>query len=412
MIHRRTRRLLVTLVAALTLAAGILAGTPALAADDAPRPAIAFDARLVGDETRARLVIDLDRRSEHQVFTLDRPRRLVVEFQNIFFALPDWPDRASPFVETMRFGAAGEGKGRLVLSLARPVRIEDATMRSVDGGTRHRLIVDLLPEEPEAFAEAARRSDSGHGGVSNTRHAEAPHVVVLDPGHGGIDGGASAAGGVREKDVTLAFARSVASLFADEPRYAVKLTRDSDRFMRLNERVEVAREAKADLFISIHADSLRQKRVRGATVYLLSRKGSDDIARQLANEQNRADMLAGFDVAKDDKAGDILIDMMRDETRRHSRRFASLLVTTLEDEVRLIGNPLRGADFFVLKAPDVPSVLLELGYLSNGKDAELLSSDAWRARAAGLVRQAITGFFDRVGDRSATADTRTQAERP
>ncbi|MGH6924159.1 MAG: N-acetylmuramoyl-L-alanine amidase family protein, partial [Propylenella sp.] len=218
-------------------------------------------------------------------------------------------------------------------------------------------------------------------------------VVVIDPGHGGIDSGAVGEGGLLEKDVTLRFAQELArQLEAGGALHAV-LTRNDDTFLALPERVKVARDHGAKLFISVHADTVRQDYVRGATVYTLSEDASDALAAAVAARENRSDILAGFalDDQPDDVA-DILVDLAQRETRNLSVRFAKSLVGDMEGSFELNSNPWRRASFKVLKAPDVPSVLLELGYLSNAKDEEMFRAEGWPKKEAETVARAVEAF--------------------
>ena len=223
-----------------------------------------------------------------------------------------------------------------------------------------------------------------------TGGALADYTVVLDPGHGGRDGGAVGRGGTREKVVTLAFARAMAEhLRAAGVR--VHLTRDGDRSLRLADRVAAAREHRADLFVSLHADSIRHRKLRGASVYTLSDEASDEVAASLAEGEGRSDVLAGFsgEMGDDQGVADILIDLMRRETETFSTAFAKHAVRSLGQSTRMIRNPHRSANFRVLRAPDVPSVLVELGYLSNRKDERQLADPEWRDRIARALADAI-----------------------
>ena len=220
---------------------------------------------------------------------------------------------------------------------------------------------------------------------------------MIDPGHGGIDPGAVVAS-IAEKAVVLAFGPSSKEQLEASGRYRVLMTRDDDRFVPLAERVSIARAAGADLFISIHADSLTQaQEVRGATIYTGSERATDAEAARLAAKENQADAVAGLDAAEDmqDVAG-ILMDLAKRETRTFSSVFARNLVEKLGGSVKMHKVPLRSAGFRVLSAPDVPSVLIELGYMSSPKDAELLNSPAWRGRLSTAVARAVDGYFDRV----------------
>jgi len=221
-------------------------------------------------------------------------------------------------------------------------------------------------------------------------------TVVIDPGHGGDDPGAIGLSGVYEKDLTLEAARALAAALEAHSGYDVILTRDSDVFVKLADRVEFARTHKADLFISLHADSIDDVSVRGAGVYSLSETASDDEAAELAARENKADLIAGVDfvnVAYDPQTTNILIDLAQRETKNASSEFASLLATELAETVRLRNNPHRFAGFRVLKAPDVPSVLIEMGYLSNAEEEAALRDPGFRQRFAAAVIGAIDDYF-------------------
>jgi N-acetylmuramoyl-L-alanine amidase len=217
--------------------------------------------------------------------------------------------------------------------------------------------------------------------------------VVVDAGHGGIDSGARGASGVNEKDVTLSFAKELQALFSADPAVRVVLTRDQDIFLPLSERVRFARQQGADIFISVHADTISSHGLRGATVYTISEKASDEVARSVANNENLSDAIAGLSVESDSsEVNDILIDLMRRETQSFSVSLAKTVLAEFEGSIRLINNPHRSAGFMVLRAPDVPSVLLELGYLSNAQDERLLTDAKWRAQVAKLVVSAVGSF--------------------
>jgi N-acetylmuramoyl-L-alanine amidase len=218
---------------------------------------------------------------------------------------------------------------------------------------------------------------------------------MLDPGHGGIDDGARARSGELEKDIVLGFSRALRDKIRASGKYRVAMTRDDDTFIPLAKRVDMARAVDADLFVSIHADSLRSAhRVRGATVYTLSETASDAEAQKLAEAENKADVIAGVDLSRepDDVAG-ILIDLARRETKVFSVEFARSLVKEMRNATRLHKKPLKSAGFRVLKAPDVPSVLLELGFVSNRQDLKALVSNEWQARTAGAIVGAVDAFF-------------------
>jgi N-acetylmuramoyl-L-alanine amidase len=222
---------------------------------------------------------------------------------------------------------------------------------------------------------------------------------VIDPGHGGIDSGAETADGVREKDIVLAFSLRLQELLVESGRFDVALTREDDSYLRLEERVALARANRADMFISIHADSFQQPEIRGASVYTRDENATDVLDAVLSENENRSDVIAGFTVPlMAPEVVDILLDLMRREMRVQSYAAAEAIVHQLEPSVALRRFPVRQADFFVLQAPDVPSVLVELGFLSNASDiANLVQSD-WRDRTAEAIARGISTYFDSLED--------------
>ena len=264
--------------------------------------------------------------------------------------------------------------------------------------------MDLGPVFP-SLRRFLTRALLGFGiSLAATAIAAADYLVVLDPGHGGRDGGALGSSGIAEKDVVLAFASQLRSVLADVPDIVVRLTREGDEALSLRARVEMAQKLKADLFISIHADSIREADIRGASVYTLAAKASDRIARALAESEARSDKLAGFpNVQSEPEVAGILLDLLRQETEVFSRSFADRIVMHLSRHTGLIGNPHRSANFRVLRAPDVPSVLVELGYLSNADDERLLTDPKWLDATARVLAEAIVGHARATGGLDATA---------
>ena len=221
-------------------------------------------------------------------------------------------------------------------------------------------------------------------------------MIVLDPGHGGIDTGTHGLDGELEKDVVLTFATEVRDKLAQSGKYRVLMTRTDDTFVPLNERVRLARSHNASLFISIHANSLPKKegQAEGATVYTLSEHASDAEAARLADDENKADVIAGVDLtAEPDDVANILVDLAQRETKTFSLQFAHSTVKEFKTIARLHKRPLESAEFVVLKAPDVPSVLIELGYMSNRSDLNHLVSTEWRTKTATALAQAVDDFF-------------------
>jgi N-acetylmuramoyl-L-alanine amidase len=385
----------------------VLAIVIALISSQATAEVVAEDLRLIGDESRTRLVVDLDAETEFGLLRLTDPMRLVVDLGDTVFARGASPAEPRGLVKEYRYGLIAPGRARIVLDLQEPVDIRDSFIIPAEGDQPARLVVEMVPTSREAFVAAARaeraqaltRPAPGPEGVSGGPPQGKP-VVVLDPGHGGIDSGAVGEGGLLEKDVTLEFALALAETLEKGGRVHPVLTRDDDRFLSLGERVEIARRNDAALLISIHADTVPQDYVRGATVYTLSEDASDALTAAVAERENRSDVLAGLALDEEaDEVASILFDLARRETKNLSVRFARMLVSEIGEAMPLNKTPWRRGAFQVLSAPDVPSVLLELGYLSNAKDAELLRSQDWKAESARRVAQGVEHFV--AGSRAA-----------
>ncbi|MDQ6437253.1 N-acetylmuramoyl-L-alanine amidase [Mesorhizobium sp. LHD-90] len=362
----------------------------------------ARDFKMAGDATRTRIVMHFDVEPELRWFLLRGPHRLVIELPETRFVFEPKTLKPRGLVRKVTPGSAGGGKSRIVLATKGPFEVGQAEIVPEEDGSGYRLAIDLaaaserefeaaLADQATTTATVAARK--GHRvGDSVDRPAEM-FTIVIDPGHGGIDGGARGVGGTVEKDITLAFALELRNKLQAEGRYNVELTRSTDEFLRLDDRVRIARQREADLFISIHADTISMKGIRGATVYTVSDKASDAEAQALADRENLSDQLAGIEVQDENhEVADILVDLIRRETHAFSIRFARTLVGELSNSVGLINNPHRFAGFKVLKAPDVPSVLVELGYLSNEKDEAQLRSLEWRGKAVSSIANAISEF--------------------
>ena len=347
---------------------------------------------------------------EAKAFVLSDPDRVVVELPEVAFRVePDRRAGAKGLVRSYRYGQFAQGRSRVVIDLARPakiVRAEAATF-SRDGLGPARLTIALAPDSREAFRAAARRNaalaqETGSPALPAPERSEKP-VVVIDAGHGGVDSGAiSHAGGDREileKTVVLDFARDLSAALEADGRFKVIMTRSSDVFVALEDRVRLARSASAALFVSIHADSLRSAQgVSGATVYTVSDRASDAEAARIADSENAADREAGVDSTETSgDVADILFDLTRRETRAFAHLFSRDLVARMSKATTMHKIPNRAAGFKVLKAPDVPSVLIELGYLSSDKDVKAMTSPDWRARSAQAVAEAIRAFMAPTG---------------
>jgi N-acetylmuramoyl-L-alanine amidase len=386
------------LVAGTGLAAGALAAP--VSADSFP---VATDARLGGDDTQTRFVVDLSRKVDLHVFTLADPYRVVVDIPQVTFRLPSKAgETGRGLIKAFRFGLVMPGGSRIVLDLVKPARIDKAFVVDRAEGAPARLVLDLVATDREGFLrKIALDQRFAHAQAPPAREqqsssSDARPLIVLDPGHGGIDTGTKGPNGQMEKDIVLDFAKRLREKIETAGKYRVLLTRSDDTFVPLAERVRFAREASAALFISIHADSLprREGDAQGATVYTLSETATDPAAARLAEQENRADVIAGVDLKEqpDDVAG-ILIDLAQRETKTFSVQFANKLVGTMKQTARLHKDPIKSAGFRVLRAPDVPSVLVELGYVSNKEDLQSLSSDSWRDRTANAMASAVDGYF-------------------
>jgi N-acetylmuramoyl-L-alanine amidase len=378
----------------------IIAIAIALLSSQAAAEIVAEDLRLIGDEARTRLVVDLDDEARFGVLRLTDPMRLVVDLADTAFAPGARPAEPRGLVSDYRYGLIAPGRARIVLDLREPVEVKDSFIIPAEGDQPARLVVEIVPTSRAAFVAAAREQRSeamampapAPRGIGGEPPRGKP-VVVLDAGHGGIDSGAVGGKNLLEKDVTLDFALALAEALEAGGRVHPVLTRADDRFLSLADRVAIARRNDAALLISIHADTVPQDYVRGATVYTLSEDASDSLTAAVAERENRSDLLAGLALEdQPDEVASILFDLARRETRNLSVRFAKALVNQIGNKVHLNKTPWRRGDFQVLSAPDVPSVLLELGYLSNSDDVELLNSEEWRMESARRVASGVERF--------------------
>jgi len=385
------------------LAAAItLAGRPA-AAETSDSSPVATDARLGGDEAQTRFVMDLSRKIDLRVFTLADPYRVIVDIPQVAFLLPPKAgEHGRGLIKAFRFGLVMQGGSRVVFDLTKPARVDKAFVVEAADGAPARLVLDLSATDRESFLrkvaidDKVARSDAPPVIAPHADPGDARPLVVLDPGHGGIDTGTKAASGELEKDIVLDFAQRLRERIQKFGKYRVLMTRTDDTFVPLGDRVRIARDAGAVLFVSIHADSLPHAEgdAQGATVYTLSETATDSEAARLAEKENRADVIAGVDLKTEpaDVAG-ILIDLAQRETKTFSLQLAHKLVGEMKSVTRLHKEPIKSAGFRVLRAPDVPSVLVELGYVSNKQDLQSLLSDNWRDHTADSIAQAIDGYF-------------------
>lgn len=391
------------------LAAG-LAGPVSLACAQIPDSLpIATDARLAGDDKETRLIVDLTRKMDVRAFTLSNPYRVVVDLPQTVFQLPTKAgETGRGLIKAFRYGLVMAGGSRIVVDVAKPVRVDRAFVLEPRDGQPARLVLDLAATDRESFmrnmAQQAREQAKALplGDPRKTAETQRPSgdprpLIVIDPGHGGPDTGAKVADGeIMEKHMVLDFSITLRDQLEKSGKYRVVLTRTDDTFIPLAERVKIARQRQASLFISIHADSLPKAEgdAQGATIYTLSDKPSDSDAAKLAESENHSDIVAGIDLSREPgDVADILIDLAQRETKGYSHHFARTLVGEMKSAMRLHKKPLKSASFVVLKAPDVPSVLVELGYMTNKQDLKLLMSEGWRSKAAESMVQAVDAFF-------------------
>ncbi|HET9686488.1 MAG TPA: N-acetylmuramoyl-L-alanine amidase [Pseudolabrys sp.] len=366
-------------------------------------PVVATDVRIGGDDKQARFVVDLNRKVDLAVFTLADPYRVVVDLPQTTFKFPAKAgEQGRGLVKAFRFGLIMQGGSRIVLDAKGPVRLDKAFVLDAAEGQPARLVLDLVATDRASFMRSlGNRPAAQSASVKPSEPPPKPDgdarpLVVLDPGHGGIDNGTRGSGGELEKDVVLAFAQTLREKLESSGKFRVAMTRSDDVFIPLGERVRFARSRSAGLFISLHADALprREGQAEGATIYTLSENASDAEAARLAETENKADVIAGVDLTSEpDDVANILVDLAQRETKTFSMQFARTVVDELKTAARLHKHPLKSAGFKVLLAPDVPSVLVELGYMSTKDDLRQLTSASWRAKTAQALAQAVDNFF-------------------
>lgn len=377
---------------------------------------IASEARLAGDSKQTRFVLDLDKAIQFRAFALADPYRVVVDIPQVTFELaPGAGSSGRGLVKAFRYGLVMPGGSRIVFDLTGPARIANSYVLDAANGQPPRLVLELEQVDRTTFVQSLaaegrpqlRPAIADAGNTAAAVQAAAPPkpaeppdlrpVIVIDPGHGGIDNGTQASNET-EKNLVLGFGLALRDRIEKNGKYRVVMTRTDDTFIPLGERVRIARNQSAALFVSIHADALprREGDAQGATIYTLSDRASDAEAERLAEAENKADAIGGVNLTEEPTdVADILIDLAQRETRTFSNRFARLLMGEMKSTVRMHKHPLKSAGFRVLKAPDVPSVLVELGYVSNKGDLEHLVSENWRSRTVGSMSQAIDAFFAR-----------------
>lgn len=396
------------------------------------QPAFALDiddVRVGAHPDKTRIVFDLSEVADFRAFTMSGPYRLVIDLPSFGWSAGSLGNVTSSGITAMRHGNLEAGISRIVFDINKPIRIQNAFALPRQGDKPNRLVIDVEYVDEPAFQRAMGQTfgnltldpvnlasrDTGYSGraasvsdappfgtapipASKPTASTKKPLIVIDPGHGGVDPGAVGANGKYEKDVVLSLAQSLKSELEGSGRYRVLLTRDTDVFIKLANRVKFARDHGADLFVSVHADSLPRPNVSGASVYTLSDKASDEQTAKLAARENKADLIAGIDLSvEDEEVANILVNLAMRDTMNQSKYFANTLVDTFNTGgLKLLDRPHRYAGFAVLKAPDIPSILIEAGFMSNKQEANTLASQSHQDRFARSVRNGIDAYFKTV----------------
>lgn len=379
-------------------------------------------AQMSGDKKKTSFTIVLSAGVKAEIVTLANPYRVIIDMPDVAFKLPPGTGRsATGLAIAFRYGLFAEGKARIVIDTDGPVAIDRADMKPLSDGPGLRLSIDFVPTDAATFgsgtgaaraaaAAALEREQKPTVHEENTAQpkARAKPVVMIDPGHGGIDPGAIGGTNLYEKTVVLAVAKQLRAALVATGRYDVVMTRQTDVFVSLDQRLKLSRQRAADLFISLHADSIDAKTltqaIRGASVYTLSERASDSLARLMAEKENASDLLAGLESTEgegQDQVRSILIDLLKRETANFSADFSRTLVGRLGKAVPMSREPMRAAAFKVLKQTGSPSVLVELGYMSNAEDEKLMKSAEWQKQVSASIALAVEHYFSRraVGSR-------------
>lgn len=373
-------------------------------------PVAATAAAVKIEADRTRFVMKLTGALKFKTYTLSTPYRVVIDLPDVDFRLPG-NTGADPagLIEAFRYGLIGPGKSRIVIDTTGPVLVENAKVAAADGGAV--LTLDLVATDATTFEAKRKATKKPKPTVTTDIVAIVPKprladprsakpLIVIDPGHGGPDSGAVSPLGKLEKDIVLEVGKLLRDRLNETGRYKVLMTRDIDMFIPLSGRVDFAQEAGADLFVSVHADATQNSRkwthVRGGTVYTRSEKASDEQARLLALKENMADRLAGEDLPQDegDVVSNIGADLARSETKALTLVLAEQIVGKMKSSVAMTGDAHRSAAFYVLKSPEIPSVLIELGFVNNKQDHINLVSASWRQKITSAIAGSIDRYFE------------------
>ena len=342
--------------------------------------------RLWASPESTRVVLDLDRPTDHNVFSLENPNRLVIDLDDSRISPSADFAEARGLVSNLRTGSRSGGVLRVVLDLNQPSHANSFVLKpnSIYG---YRLVVDLTPTMPAPSVIWRTPLTDTPGGR--------PVVIAIDAGHGGEDPGATGPGGVREKHVVLGISRYLAEEVRAQPGMEPLLVRDGDYYLPHRVRTERARQAEADLFVSIHADAFRDPRVGGSTVYVLSDKGaSDEAARRLAERENASDMIGGVSLAdKDDVLASVLLDLSQNAAISASSQVGQSIIKRLDTIAKIRKHQVQHAPFLVLKSPDIPSVLIETAYISNPREEAALKTSRYQRAMARAIHDGIVDYF-------------------
>jgi N-acetylmuramoyl-L-alanine amidase len=347
-----------------------------------------------GDKTR--FVLDLSKEVDYNLFILKNPDRIVIDFPYL-----EWSNSSSEgkgLIQKYRFARFSENTSRLVLDLTEPAMVYESFILPASQDKGPRLVVDLVKDNKTETIIAdiadAKQEDNISAPIVETSKKE-KKIITIDPGHGGVDPGAIGVGGVYEKDITLKTAKELKKELEESGKYKVYLTRSDDRYLKLWQRVQIARKYKSDLFISLHADSIKDRQVKGASMYTLAEKASDARAAQLAAKENKVDLI--FDEKLEDQpkeVADILLDLKRREILNSAKILANGLIGQMrKNDVNLLNKNHRYAAFAVLKAPDVPSILIELGFVTNKQEVKLLNTYSYRSKINKSILSGIEQHF-------------------
>lgn len=378
----------------------------------AAKPVTTTAIEIVAKGRMTRLFVELTAETGFTATVLADPYRVVIDLADVGFDLPPGAGHMSKgLIRQVRYGVVEKGKSRIVIDTDGPVLIKRSQLLPKKGKSKPRIAIDLVGTTAEAFLAAQTRDEAASspettaslpvimpaikpGDVPELPRDKGRKVIVIDPGHGGIDPGALSPSKTKEKDVVFAFALELKKELEQNARYVVRMTRTEDRFMTLTDRVAFTRKAGADLFIAIHADTVRGKTANGTTLYTLSDTASDEEAAALALKENKTDIIAGIDLAAEEGAvADVLIELVQRESKNHANLFSRRALEELKGVTTMTGKPLRSAGFMVLKSPDVPSVLIELGYLSSKDDEQKLKTPSWRNKMAAALVKAVNRHF-------------------